>query len=115
MLLGLLLERDGTEDARAVDEDVDAAEALDRRDHERLRLLAGGDLARHDQRALAGGIEVGLDGLELVAARAAEDDVGALLEEALGGRAADAAGPAGDEDGLVGEKVHVHQYTCIDT
>ena len=119
MLLGLLEERDDAEDAGGVDEHVDAAEALDGERDERLRLLAGGDLAGVDCDALAARVERVARGLELGLAGAAEDDARALGEEARGGGAADAATTAGDQDDLVlvlrmvsssgGEMVHVHR------
>ena len=84
-----------------VDEHVDAAVALDGGGDERLRLLAGGDLAGVDVHALAAGVEGVARGLELVLAGAAEDDARALGEEALRGGAADAAATAGDQDDLV--------------
>jgi hypothetical protein len=100
VLLGLLEERDGAEDARAVDEHVDGAEAVDRRGHERLRQVAPGDRARVDRGALAGRVDLALRGLEDLGAGPGEDHPGALVEEPLRRRPADAATAAGDEDDL---------------
>ena len=100
VLLGLLEERDRPEDAGAVDEHVDAPEALDRVVDELVRLLARGDLAG----AVATRSPLGSSSAcaaSSTAAGAAEDDARALLEEAGGGRAADAAASAGDQDDLV--------------
>jgi hypothetical protein len=103
VLLGLLEERHGAEDAGAVDEDVDAAEALDGGRDEVLGLLAPRDLARPDRHALAGGVELGHRRLEDVRARAAEDDRGALLQEPPRRGLADTATTAGDDDDLAVE------------
>ncbi len=101
MLLGLLRERRRAEDARAVDEHVDAAEALDRPRHERVRLVAARDPAGDGERPLARRVEVRLRGVEHGCAGAGEDDRRSVVEEAAGGGAADAAAPAGDENDLV--------------
>ena len=68
--------------------------------NELARLIAPGDRAGADRGSLAAGVERPLSGLEHGRARAAEHDRGALVEEALGGGAADAAASAGDEDDL---------------
>jgi hypothetical protein len=76
-----------------------------------------------DVDALAAGVEGVAGGLELRLASAAEDDAGALVEEAPRRGLADAAATPGDDDHLVLEAhavppfvrphlVHVHQYTC---
>ena len=103
MLLRLVLERRDAEDAGAVDQHVDAAEALDGRRHERLRGGAPADLPRHGQRALARRVELGLRGGEHLRAGAAEHDRRALVEEAAGGGLADAPAAAGDEHDLACE------------
>jgi hypothetical protein len=108
VLVRLLLERRDAEDARAVDEHVDAAEALDGRRRQPLSVLAAAHGARHEQRALAGRVELGLGRREHLRPRAAEHDARALLEEALGGGLADASAAAGDDHDLVCElRCHV--------
>src|SRR4051812_20256410 len=101
MLLGLLEEGHRAEDAGAVDEHVDAAEALDRVADEVLRRLARRDVPGPDGGALAGRVEVGLRRLEHLRAGPAEDDRGALVEEAPRRRAADPTAAARDEDEVV--------------
>jgi hypothetical protein len=113
VLLGLLLERHRPEDPRAVDEDVDAAEALHGHVDERLGVGARRDVARVQRGALTEGVELGLGRLEDVEPRPAQHDARALVEKAPRCRAADAAAPAGDEDDLVLEVLgHGRQISC---
>jgi hypothetical protein len=98
VLLGLLGEGDGAEDPRAVDEHVDAAEALDGSGDERPGVVAAGDAAGVQRRALAARVDLLLRGAQDRLARPAEDDARALGQEACRRRLADAAATAGDED-----------------
>jgi hypothetical protein len=100
VILALFLERRHAEDAGAVDEHVETAEAGHGRRHERLGMLAAGDLAGHDQRPLAGGVEVRLRCFEHRGAGAAQHHRRALGEEPARGRPADPTAAARDQNHL---------------
>jgi hypothetical protein len=113
VLLGLLFERHRPEDPGAVDQDVHAAEALHGHVDQCLGVGTRRDVTGVQRRALAGGVELGLGGLEDVEPRPAQHDARARVEEAARCRAPDAAAPAGDEDDLVLEVgAHGGQISC---
>ena len=92
-------------DAGVVDQQVEAAERLDRAGH---RLGAVGGVADVAATAIAcvGAAQAG-DGLrERLGLAGGEADAGALLDEPLGDGQADAAAGPGDEGGLAGEPLH---------
>jgi hypothetical protein len=89
--------------ARVVDEDRRRPEALDAEGDEAGQVDLRADVGRAEGRPAAPG--QGADDRppgRLVAP--AEDDAGAVLDEELDDRAADAARPAGDDRDLAGER-----------
>ena len=73
------------------------------RRHQRLDLVAFGEIAREDMDAVA---ELAGERVEHLAPRARERDGRALRVQRTRDRAADAAGRAGDQRGLAGEIEH---------
>src|SRR5205823_5060390 len=97
LLLGLLQEGRRAEDARAVDEHVEATEALARARHKPIRGLGPARVAGDECGALAARVELGLRRPEHLLAAAVQDDARPLLKQAPRGRLADPAAAPGDE------------------
>src|SRR5262249_34266248 len=109
----LLLER--RVDCGVVDQDIDLAEAIERRGHERLHLL----LVAHVEGHAGGGIAAGL-GRKLVRERAAIGDIGnhhlgAFGRQRLGVVTADAPRATGDDGATAREPRHVYLPVCLRT
>ena len=96
----------GQGDAGVVDEDVEAAETLDDGAHEAAQLAEVADVGDDaDRRVGAVGVgDLGDDGVDGVLAEVDDGDAGALVGEQVGGRPAHAAGRAGDDGPLAGDR-----------
>ena len=112
-LLGLLEEGPDRHHARVVDEDVDVAAAVGAGlVEERSERLAIGHVQRVARHRPEPG-EIGDGRLLERHVAVADDHPRAARQQRLGGRKADAAGGAGDRDGLVPDVVHAAKlYRC---
>ena len=90
--------RQRREDRRVVDEDVDAAELVERRGGERIAARFVGDVGAHEMAVHLARHRLALVGVEL-----GDHDPGALLGEALRVGAAEALAGAGDDRHLVAQ------------
>ena len=91
-------------DAGVVEQDVEPAEALDGGADQRLDVVLLGDVGAQEQQPVRVGDLVD-EALAVVGVEVADDDAGALGEEAQHRRPADAAGTTGDDGDPVGEHV----------
>ena len=100
-LVGRLVERAARDHARRVDEDVERAGLVERRFDDPVRGLGRRDVGATDHGASSGGADVLGDVGQGTFFASHRDDNGALAPERFRRRASDAAGRAGDDDGLI--------------
>jgi hypothetical protein len=81
----------------ATDDDVQAAERLDRTADDCMHLIAGTDVTLHCDRASARRIDVGRDALTFRQGSAGDRNTGAVLRQGPGGTGADTLAASGDE------------------
>lgn len=112
VLDGRVADRAGPFEAGVGEDDVEAAEGLDGVSDHGLDLGLVGDVGLNEGGAAAGLLNQ-CDGLfAFLLAATGDDDACALLGEGDGGFAADAAGAAGDENDLVGERLSLLAHGC---
>jgi hypothetical protein len=113
VLLGLLEERHGAEDAGAVHENIHAAEALERDVHHSLRVSRRADPTADERYSLAARVEVVPGRVEHLLAPARKDDRRALVEQAGSRRLADSTAAARDDCHLALELVHLCPFLNV--
>src|ERR1700730_9315118 len=106
VLVGQVRHRRGLDQAAGVvDEDVDAAEPLDRAVHHRVDVFADGDVTLDEVASLVG-VHLLERPLTLLGVPAVDDDLGALGEKGLADAPSDPGAPAGDYGHLAVELAH---------